>query len=360
MISLVTTLAFILRGIPSIEISKIDWSNTFSSRRDMPSTPPKRILYGEHNQSLRCIVRATGNGGRLGNQMFTIASAYGLARLHACHLSIATAPFTLTNTSFRLDLTPLLISTDLFTSIVNDTTQNIRQMTADVGCEYRSDMTRPNAIPSGSILTLRGYWQSYLHFAKYADELRERVFVPTQSILQTVSQFFARIHKHKFDDHTEFSSTDFHTLKKQLAQSIDATWIGVHVRRTDFADMSHSSSDTYLFNAMAHFTELYPGAHFVVASDDKSYCQSLFRDRSNVFVAPRSFSPGDDMAALTLCKHSIITGGSFGWWAGFLANGEVLHDREYPSGCASREQYYPPWFLLDGKARAQRYGNYTL
>ena len=321
---------------------------------------PKRIVYGDNKQSLRCIVHTYGNEGRLGNQMFIIAAAYGLARLHSCHLHIATDPFTQTNTSFLLDLNPLLISTELFTSIVKDNSQSIHQTNMTNGCEYRSEMTRPNAIPSGSILTLRGYWQSYLHFSKYADDFRQRICVPTPPILKTVSQFFARIHSGKFADRTPLSSTDYHALKRQLAQSIDATWIGIHVRRTDFADMSFASSDVYLVNAMAHFTELYPNAHFIVASDDKSYCHSLFRGRSNVFVTPKSFAGGDDMAALTLCEHSIITGGTFGWWAAFLANGEVMHDREYPSGCASREHYYPPWFLLDGTARAHRSGNFTL
>ena len=342
-----------------MSISNMDRLRMLRTRVNVASIAPKRIVYGVDKQSLRCIVHALGNGGRLGNQMFIIASAYGLARLHSCHLYVATKPFTQTNTSFLLDFAPLLLSTDLFTSIVNDTSQSINRTTKGAVCEYLPEMTRPNAIPSGSILTLHGYWQSYLHFTKYADDLRQRIFIPTQSILQTVSQFFTRIHKDKFDDHTEFSSTDFHTLKRQLAQSIDATWIGIHVRRTDFAAMSYASSDAYLFNAIAHFTELYPDAHFIVASDDKPYCNTLFRNRANVFITPSSFSVGDDMAALTLCAHSIITGGTFGWWAAFLTYGEVMHDRKYPSGCTNREQYYPPWFLLDGKAQAHEYGNST-
>ena len=183
-ISLVIAVSFIMQGFLSIGIPKIDWSQTFSTRTNTPSMAPKRIVYGDNKQSLRCIVHAYGNGGRLGNQMFIIAAAYGLARLHSCHLHIATDPFTQTNTSFVLDLTPLLISTELFTSIVKDNSQSIHQTNMTNGCEYRSEMTRPNAIPSGSILTLRGYWQSYLHFSKYADDFRERIFVPTPPILR--------------------------------------------------------------------------------------------------------------------------------------------------------------------------------
>ncbi|CAF1548175.1 unnamed protein product, partial [Rotaria sordida] len=91
-----------------------------------------------------------------------------------------------------------------------------------------------------------------------------------------------------------------------------------------------------------------------VASDDKSYCKNLFHNLSNIFVTPQSFSIGDDLITLSLCEHSIITGGTFGWWTGYLANGQVVHDKIYPSGCERREYYYPPWFLIDGKVRAHK------
>jgi galactoside 2-L-fucosyltransferase 1/2 len=74
-----------------------------------------------------------------------------------------------------------------------------------------------------------------------------------------------------------------------------------------------ASSDEYVFNALEYYTTRYPNAHFIVASDDKSYCETLFRDRTNIFLTPSSFSPGDDLITLSLCQHSIITGGTFGW-----------------------------------------------
>ena len=51
--------------------------------------------------------------------------------------------------------------------------------------------------------------------------------------------------------------------------------------------------------------------------------------------------------ALSLCHHSIVTGGTFGFWTAYLAGGEVIHDIKYQSGC-SRSDYYPPWFMLVG------------
>ncbi|CAF1107121.1 unnamed protein product [Rotaria sp. Silwood1] len=111
---------------------------------------------------------------------------------------------------------------------------------------------------------------------------------------------------------------------------------------------------------MEYYTSQYSNVHFIVASDDKSYCKKLFRDRPNISITPQTFFMGDDLVTLSLCEHSIITGGTFGWWSGYLANGQVLHDKVYPSGCEKRERYYPPWYLIDGKVRAHKNSNYTL
>ncbi|CAF4034825.1 unnamed protein product [Rotaria sp. Silwood2] len=98
--------------------------------------------------------------GRLDNRMFMIASAYDLARLHFCHL----------------DLSPLLISTIMCNSLIHNTSKSITTIGKCVVCQYLPEPTRSNAILPGHIFELRGYWQSYLHFAKYGEDIRGRIF----------------------------------------------------------------------------------------------------------------------------------------------------------------------------------------
>jgi galactoside 2-L-fucosyltransferase 1/2 len=43
-------------------------------------------------------------------------------------------------------------------------------------------------------------------------------------------------------------------------------------------------------------------------------------DVLNVFANPRDI----DMCALSMCNHTIITVGSFGWWSAWLANGTTV------------------------------------
>jgi len=42
----------------------------------------------------------------------------------------------------------------------------------------------------------------------------------------------------------------------------------------------------------------------------------------------RMFTAEVDMCSLTKCNHSIITVGSFGWWAAWLANGLTIYYKD--------------------------------
>lgn len=307
-----------------------------------------------------CVVYLNNSGGRLGNRMFIIASAYGLARLHLCYLYVAPEITKELESTFVLDFSPLLISTTQYDTIIHNTSQPMSKSAKSVNCQYFPELTRPNAIPFGHIYELQGYWQSYLHFEQYRDELRNRIFIARNSIVAKVSLLFIKIYKEKFKFKPMLSTQSHHQLKRQLAESSLITWVGIHVRRQDFLHLRFSSSDEYLISAVKYYTKLYPNAHFIVASDDRVYCEKLFRDNRNVSLTPNSFSAGDDMIALSLCEHSVVSGGSFGWWAAYLANGHVIHDKVYPSQCERREYYYPPWFLIDGKVRSHPNNDYTL
>ncbi len=310
------------------------------------------------SNTIRCVVYVRNRDGRLGNRMFMIASAYGLARLHHCHLYLTQDILDEIQQIFVPDFSSLLISSTMF-EMMNQSNLTSR-ISKDVGCQYIRELTRPNAISKGQLFELIGYWQSYLHFIKYANELRENIFIASSPTLKKVSQFFLDIYQEQFHIEPQLSFDHHHILKQQLVNLNQTVWIGIHVRRRDFVHLAFASSDEYLLTAIQYYTEYYSNAYFIVASDDRSYCQNLFKNRSNIFITPAKFSPGDDLITLSLCEHSITTGGTFGWWAAFLANGHVIHDKVYPSGCPKREHYYPPWFIIDGYVRAHKDSNYTL
>ncbi|CAF1348345.1 unnamed protein product [Adineta steineri] len=86
-------------------------------------------------------------------------------------------------------------------------------------------------------------------------------------------------------------------------------------------------------------------------SDDKNYCRKTFGQKKNVLVTPDSFNAADDLATLTLCEHTILTAGTFGWWGAFLSHnqlGDVLTDSKAdhtPLDVNCRQdEYFPSWF----------------
>ena len=60
--------------------------------------------------------------------------------------------------------------------------------------------------------------------------------------------------------------------------------------------------------------------HFVIASDDIDRARELFPMELHplsTFLEERH-EPLVDMTVLALCDHTVLTVGSFGWWAAFL------------------------------------------
>ncbi|CAF3262754.1 unnamed protein product [Rotaria sp. Silwood2] len=314
----------------------------------------KKIVVPIKLPSIRCVVYTRFRGGRLGNRMFTMATAYALARLHSCHLFIPPVILGEIRSVFVFNLPPFLLSMRMFKLISKNISDPMKKITRDIICQYIPELIRPNAIVEGSIFEVKGFWQSYLHFDRYRDEFRNRLFVARQPLLEKVSKLFIDIYERLFDFKPQFSLENHQSLKKQLAQLNWTTWIGIHIRRDDFISLNYSSTDEYLFAAIDYYTLHYSNVHFIVASDDKSYCKRLFRHRSNIYITPSSFSMGDDLITLSLCEHSIITGGTFGWWTGYLANGEVIYDTIYISGCEKDEHYYPLWFTTHVNIRKHK------
>jgi len=65
-------------------------------------------------------------------------------------------------------------------------------------------------------------------------------------------------------------------------------------------------------------------------------------------------SAGEDLALLASCDHTVITTGTFGWWAAWLANGITVYYANHPrhgsqlSSMIHHDDYYPPqWIGID-------------
>ncbi|KAK3880154.1 hypothetical protein Pcinc_015325 [Petrolisthes cinctipes] len=120
-------------------------------------------------------------------------------------------------------------------------------------------------------------------------------------------------------------------MENRSSELPDPVFVGFHIRRTDYKGFikirygGGLPETAYYTRALSHYRTKFPDAAvFIVASDDLKYARSELDQYHDVFFSP-GFSPGEDMALLASCNHSIITVGSYGFWSAYLAGGEVVY-----------------------------------
>ncbi|EHB05520.1 Galactoside 2-alpha-L-fucosyltransferase 2 [Heterocephalus glaber] len=116
------------------------------------------------------------------------------------------------------------------------------------------------------------------------------------------------------------------------------TFVGVHVRRGDYVRVMPRvwkgvvADRGYLEQALDWFRARYPAPVFVVTSNGMAWCrENINASRGDVVFAGEGVegSPGRDFALLTQCNHTVMTIGTFGIWAAYLAGGDTVYLANY-------------------------------
>ncbi|XP_041361708.1 galactoside alpha-(1,2)-fucosyltransferase 2-like [Gigantopelta aegis] len=241
------------------------------------------------------------------------------------------------NTVFALN------ATKVDKSVCANTTPRV----LSVCCIY--DKTFLN-FPSNSNYRLGDYLQSWKYFQNHTAAIRKQ-FTFNKTITAKAQEL---LHNVMVEYKRRTSNVSDTTNAEQ------PTFIGVHIRRTDFANSVHKSlgyplaSKEYIVKAMEYYTNKFSKVIFLICSDSIDWVKSNFNS-SNMFYSVGN-SPEVDMCILSSCNHSIMTVGTFGWWASFLAGGETVHykhlarkgsklRREYSSDY--KDYFYPGWIGMD-------------
>ena len=96
------------------------------------------------------------------------------------------------------------------------------------------------------------------------------------------------------------------------------------------------------------FTRKYTRLVFIVCSDEIQWAKNNIKG-SSVVYSPFT-EAHHDLRLLAFCHHSIISGGSFGWWGAWLADGTTVYPENFPTPGSSlasqfrRDDYFlPQW-----------------
>lgn len=198
------------------------------------------------------------------------------------------------------------------------------------------------------LLELVGYFQSWKYFRNMEPLIREE-FTFRRHVTAAVDKFLQSAVKENY-------GPDAHTY--------DVILIGVHIRVGDMmldANIARGytvASLHYFTAAVEWFQHRFPREQllFVLATDDRKWCRDNFPYMSlgKLPVVNTALGPDvQDLAILAACNHTIITVGSFGWWAAWLSGGITVYYHNFPrfNSSLAREyvldDYYPDsWIAM--------------
>ncbi len=258
-------------------------------------------------RSSRPYLTVTPRGGRLGNQMFLYASLLGIAEAaymravenrRGRRVSLVVSPFNLTG--------DVMVNNDTFFN-------RDFNVIPELGCGI---FTPEFMQPRHNDTMLFGDLQSYKYFHHISDRIR-REFTFKESVMKPARAWVSSL---------------LANVSHWPGRGSSTTLIGLHARQIGMpAKSGFKVADvTYFKHAMAYYKHKYPDALFVASSSALSWVeQNLMVNRTDIVKMNKNFPP-TDMAIFSLCNHTLMSIGTFGWWSAWLAGGDVVYYSGHP------------------------------
>lgn len=190
-------------------------------------------------------------------------------------------------------------------------------------------------------------------------------------------RYFANIPRRQLVDHFRFTqrtstAADQSRVWRDLARTTltgsDSILVGVHVRRGDFVRSpstvayGYTVADRDFFRrAMRYFADRFKRVDFVVCSDDIEWSRrnvllppvTSHRCEMRIAYCDGSDDEAADLAVLARADHVIMSTGTFGWWAAWLAGGTTIYYGGWPrpgsalSAQVNKTDFFPPdWIAM--------------
>ena len=198
-------------------------------------------------------------------------------------------------------------------------------------------------------INLLGFFQSWRYFDHVRADVRQQFTFPSDAVdqVQVVLREALAAANDKF-----FNDRDVDSKPPQL--------VGIHVRRGDLLNDDSikkgyvTAAESYISVAMDYFIKKFTNVIFIVCTDDMEWSKKhVVRKGSNpVIFSPFSHNyPAIDLCLLSQCNHTIMTVGTFGWWAAWLAGGETVYYKKFPKPWSQvaeefrqTDYFLPQWY----------------
>lgn len=229
--------------------------------------------------------------GGLGNQLFQLATGYGLAKKHKTEFFLFCDEFDGCGQG-----NPPSKYADMYSNFHYKRRSDITTVVEYKERTWHAYDVGSEIDPTIQTIELRGYYQSDTHFREYKSEICSFIY-PKIGVAN-----YLRI------------NTDLATRYPELFETHDFCFIGV--RRGDYLRNPHIHNPcgmTYYHKAM----EACPASKYYIASDDMAWCRAHFVGPQYVFL-----DISDDLALLyvgCLFPKYIISNSSYHWWISYLS-----------------------------------------
>lgn len=256
------------------------------------------------------IVRVTGG---LGNQMFQYAAALALAERLGGRVYLEVSSFKrYALRQYELDKLniPQQFSEDLpFSYALREIPSRFLRNFSRRSGYFAGVYKEPNfhfdeafTRISGSIIRVKGYFNSPLYFSGCENILREQL--RPKELLNPKAQVY----------HEQIWTTP--------------KAVSLHVRRGDYvndagtAAVHGSVAANYWHRAIGLINHIVgDDARYFLFSDDPDYLEREFKDlRNSVVVRSEAKASFEDMHLMSACQHHIIANSSYSWWGAWLSN----------------------------------------
>ena len=241
-----------------------------------------------------------GSFGRLGNQLFQIASCIGTANLYSKEAKFYSWDY---SDFFKNPIEQSLNSSEI---------KNI----------YREKNFNYDPIPNMDNVDLIGYFQSYKYFSHCEDKILYHF------------DFVDSLYDDSIDNNEETCS--------------------IHIRRGDYVNLSdyHPFPGIDYYNKSIEYMRNSGVKKFYVFSDDISWCREFFTAFNDIEYISEN-SDIKDLCLMSSCKNNIIANSIFSWWGAWLNknnNKKVISPSKWfgpaKKGVITDDLYCKNWIII--------------
>lgn len=258
-----------------------------------------------------------GKYGRLGNQLFQIASMIGLSKKHNHKL-----------------LLPRWQYAKYFNWSIEEGHITTNHIINEPHFHYAENIT----FPANGIFDFLGYFQS----EKYWLNAKEEVF-----------------------KNLSFHEAYIKAISEKYANALSKKTIAISIRRGDYVNNPNYELlpvEYYILALVENFPD-WQSRNIIIFSDDAPWCRAHFGCFDNFVFADNKFNNNDkrlyftentsaieQLCLMSLCDDFIISNSTFAWWGAYLANrGKVVCPSVYCKGRLGSEisfkDHYPDYWI---------------